>query len=193
MIEGGYSLTKDKTEKQILIEDSNIITELFGKFDENVKIIEDEFEVELVLRNGHLVIVGDNVSTEIVEKLIYNLMEIIYSQKRLNKQELRYTIELVKKGKEGQLKDLLNDVVCITASGKTIKPKTIGQKIYIDGIRKNDIVFGIGPAGTGKTYLAMAMAVTAFKNKEVNRIILTRPAVEAGESLGFCLAIYRKK
>jgi len=185
MIEGGYSLTKDKTEKQILIEDSNIITELFGKFDENVKIIEDEFEVELVLRNGHLVIVGDNVSTEIVEKLIYNLMEIIYSQKRLNKQELRYTIELVKKGKEGQLKDLLNDVVCITASGKTIKPKTIGQKIYIDGIRKNDIVFGIGPAGTGKTYLAMAMAVTAFKNKEVNRIILTRPAVEAGESLGF--------
>ncbi len=185
MIEGGYSLTKDKTEKQILIEDSNIITELFGKFDENVKIIEDKFEVELVLRNGHLVIVGDNVSTEIVEKLIYNLMEIIYSQKRLNKQELRYTIELVKKGKEGQLKDLLNDVVCITASGKTIKPKTIGQKIYIDGIRKNDIVFGIGPAGTGKTYLAMAMAVTAFKNKEVNRIILTRPAVEAGESLGF--------
>ena len=185
MIEGGYSLTKDKTEKQILIEDSNIITELFGKFDENVKIIEDEFEVELVLRNGHLVIVGDNVSTEIVEKLIYNLMEIIYSQKRLNKQELRYTIELVKKGKEGQLKDLLNDVVCITASGKTIKPKTIGQKIYIDSIRKNDIVFGIGPAGTGKTYLAMAMAVTAFKNKEVNRIILTRPAVEAGESLGF--------
>lgn len=185
MIEGGYSLTKDKTEKQILIEDSNIITELFGKFDENVKIIEDEFEVELVLRNGHLVIVGDNISTEIVEKLIYNLMEIIYSQKKLNKQELRYTIELVKKGKEGQLKDLLNDVVCITASGKTIKPKTIGQKIYIDSIRKNDIVFGIGPAGTGKTYLAMAMAVTAFKNKEVNRIILTRPAVEAGESLGF--------
>lgn len=185
MIEGGYSLTKDKTEKQILIEDSNIITELFGKFDENVKIIEDEFEVELVLRNGHLVIVGDNISTEIVEKLIYNLMEIIYSQKKLNKQELRYTIELVKKGKEEQLKDLLNDVVCITASGKTIKPKTIGQKIYIDSIRKNDIVFGIGPAGTGKTYLAMAMAVTAFKNKEVNRIILTRPAVEAGESLGF--------
>lgn len=178
-------MTKDKKERQILIDDNNLIYELFGKFDEKLKIIENEFKVELVLRNGHLVIVGDDNSTELVEKLIYKLIEIIYSQKRLNKQELRYTIELVKKGKEEQIDDLLNDVICITASGKTIKPKTIGQKIYIDSIRNNDIVFGIGPAGTGKTYLAMAMAVTAFKNKEVNRIILTRPAVEAGESLGF--------
>jgi Phosphate starvation-inducible protein PhoH, predicted ATPase len=88
-------------------------------------------------------------------------------------------------GEEEKIKDLLNEIICITASGKTIKPKTLGQKIYIESIKKNDIVFGIGPAGTGKTYLAMAMAVNAFKNKEVNRIILTRPAVEAGESLGF--------
>lgn len=178
-------MTADKVERQILMEDNNIISELFGRFDENLKIIEEEFQVDIVLRNSHLVIVGDDRSTELVEKLIYKLVEIIYAQGRLNKQELRYTIELVKRGKEEGIKDLLNDVICITASGKTIKPKTIGQKLYIDSIRNNDIVFGIGPAGTGKTYLAMAMAVTAFKNKEVNRIILTRPAVEAGESLGF--------
>lgn len=185
MIRGGYSLTKDKIERQISIEDNNLISELFGKYDENLKIIEEEFETELFLRDNMLVIVGDDSATELVEKLIYKLIEIINSQQRLTKQELRYTIELVRKGKEEQLKELLNEVVCITASGKTIKPKTIGQKMYIDSIRNNDIVFGIGPAGTGKTYLAMAMAVTAFKNKEVNRIVLTRPAVEAGESLGF--------
>lgn len=178
-------MTKDKIERQISIEDNNLISELFGKYDENLKIIEEEFETELFLRDNMLVIVGDDSSTELVEKLIYKLIEIINSQQRLTKQELRYTIELVRKGKEEQLKELLNEVVCITASGKTIKPKTIGQKMYIDSIRNNDIVFGIGPAGTGKTYLAMAMAVTAFKNKEVNRIVLTRPAVEAGESLGF--------
>jgi len=185
LIRGGYSLTKDKIERQISIEDNNLISELFGKYDENLKIIEEEFEAELFLRDNMLVIVGDDSATELVEKLIYKLIEIINSQQRLTKQELRYTIELVRKGKEEQLKELLNEVVCITASGKTIKPKTIGQKMYIDSIRNNDIVFGIGPAGTGKTYLAMAMAVTAFKNKEVNRIVLTRPAVEAGESLGF--------
>ncbi|HHV45671.1 MAG TPA: PhoH family protein [Tissierellia bacterium] len=167
------------------IDDINLISELFGKYDENLKVIEEEFQTEIFLRDNMLVVVGDNNSTELVEKLIYKLMEIINTQQRLTKQELRYTIELVKKGREEQLKELLNDVVCITASGKTIKPKTIGQKMYIDSIRNNDIVFGIGPAGTGKTYLAMAMAVTAFKNKEVNRIVLTRPAVEAGESLGF--------
>lgn len=185
MIRGGYGLTKDKVERQMSIDDINLISELFGKYDENLKVIEEEFQTEIFLRDNMLVVVGDNNSTELVEKLIYKLMEIINTQQRLTKQELRYTIELVKKGREEQLKELLNDVVCITASGKTIKPKTIGQKMYIDSIRNNDIVFGIGPAGTGKTYLAMAMAVTAFKNKEVNRIVLTRPAVEAGESLGF--------
>lgn len=178
-------MTKDKVERQMSIDDINLISELFGKYDENLKVIEEEFQTEIFLRDNMLVVVGDNNSTELVEKLIYKLMEIINTQQRLTKQELRYTIELVKKGREEQLKELLNDVVCITASGKTIKPKTIGQKMYIDSIRNNDIVFGIGPAGTGKTYLAMAMAVTAFKNKEVNRIVLTRPAVEAGESLGF--------
>ncbi len=111
-------------------------------------------------------------------------MEIIKVQNKLTKQELYYTIQLILKGKEEKVKDLLNDVVCITASGKSIKPKTLGQKKYLDKIKDNDLVFGIGPAGTGKTYLAMAMAVNAFKNKEVNRIILTRQLWKQGGEFG---------
>jgi len=178
-------LPADKKEKEIYIEDDFVITELFGRFDENIKIIEEEFPVEIVLRDGKLAIIGDEHTIQLVEKLIYKLIEIINTQNRLTKQALRYTIQLILKGQEEMLGDILNEIICITASGKSIKPKTVGQKLYIDSIRNNDIVFGIGPAGTGKTYLAMAMAVNAFKNKEVNRIILTRPAVEAGESLGF--------
>jgi len=178
-------LAKQKYERQILIEDSRIIAELFGKLDENVKIIEEELDIEIILREGKITLIGDELSTELGERLIEKLIEVIEIQKRFTKQELRYTIQLILEGKEEKVKDLLNDIVCITASGKSIKPKTLGQKRYVDGIKNNDIVFGIGPAGTGKTYLAMAMAVNAFKNKEVNRIILTRPAVEAGESLGF--------
>ena len=178
-------MAKQKHERQILIEDSRIIAELFGKLDENVKIIEEELDIEIILREGKITLIGDELSTELGERLIEKLIEVIEIQKRFTKQELRYTIQLILEGKEEKVKDLLNDIVCITASGKSIKPKTLGQKRYVDGIKNNDIVFGIGPAGTGKTYLAMAMAVNAFKNKEVNRIILTRPAVEAGESLGF--------
>jgi len=178
-------LTKDKKEKEIFVEDDFAISELFGRFDENIKIVEEEFGVEIILRDGKLAIIGEETSVQLVEKLIYKLMEIIKTQKILTKQAIRYSIQLVLSGEEEKIKELLNDIICITASGKTIKPKTLGQKRYIDSIRNNDIVFGIGPAGTGKTYLAMAMAVNAFKNKEVNRIILTRPAVEAGENLGF--------
>jgi phosphate starvation-inducible PhoH-like protein len=178
-------LAQDKKEKEIYIDDDYVITELFGKFDENIKIVEEEFPVEIVLRDGRLAIIGDDASVQLAEKLIYKLIEIINKQKRLTKQAIRYAIQLVLNGEEERLRELLDDIVCITASGKIIKPKTLGQKRYIDSIRNNDIVFGIGPAGTGKTYLAMAMAVNAFKNKEVNRIILTRPAVEAGEHLGF--------
>ena len=178
-------MAKDKFERQILIEDNQLISELFGKLDENVKIIEKELDIEIILREGKVTLIGDQLFTELGERLIEKLIEIIETQKRLTKQELRYTIQLILEGKEEKVKDLLNDIVCITASGKSIKPKTLGQKRYVDGIKNNDIVFGIGPAGTGKTYLAMAMAVNAFKNKEVNRIILTRPAVEAGENLGF--------
>ncbi|GFN34701.1 PhoH family protein [Tepidimicrobium xylanilyticum] len=172
-------------ERQVFVEDNQIISQIFGQLDENVNIIKKELGVELFLRDGSIVIKGEGFLAELGERLVNRLIEIIKSQRRLTKQELRYTIQLILEGKEEGIKDLLNDIICITASGKSIKPKTLGQKRYVDSIKRNDIVFGIGPAGTGKTYLAMAMAVNAFKNKEVNRIILTRPAVEAGESLGF--------
>lgn len=176
---------KEILEYSLGIEDNGIIPELFGNFDENIKIIEEEFDVEILLRGGMIKIIGEELSIKLVERLLYKLSDIVKKQKKLTKQELMYTIQLIYEGKEEKIQELLDETICITASGKAIKPKTLGQKRYIDAIKKKDIVFGIGPAGTGKTYLAMAMAVNAYKNKEVNRIILTRPAVEAGENLGF--------
>lgn len=172
-------------EKRILIENNNIMSEIFGELDENIKIIENELDVKVIVGDGEIKLLGSELSLIPAERLIYNLIDIIKVQNKLDKQDLRYTIKLINEGKDDQLRDLLNEVICITSTGKSIKAKTLGQKRYLDAIKKSDIVFGIGPAGTGKTYLAMAMAVQAFKNKQVNRIILTRPAVEAGENLGF--------
>ncbi len=172
-------------ENSIAIENTQIIREIFGDFDENINIIREELGVDIHIRNEDIQLYGEDIAVDLGKKLIYNLIEIIKKQKKLDKQDLRYSIQLLLNGKEEYVKELLKEVVCVTASGKSIKPKTIGQKRYLDAIKKNDIVFCIGPAGTGKTYLAMAMAVQALKNKEVNRLILTRPAVEAGESLGF--------
>ncbi|MDU5080564.1 PhoH family protein [uncultured Tissierella sp.] len=168
-----------------MIEDNEIIREIFGDFDENINIMKEELGINIAIRDGEIKLYGDRVSIDLGQKLIYNLIEIVRKQGKLDKQNLRYSIQLLLEGQGEYVKELLKDVVCVTVSGKSIKPKTLGQKRYLDSIKKNDIVFGIGPAGTGKTYLAMAMAVQSFKNKEVNRIILTRPAVEAGESLGF--------
>ncbi|MBF8982002.1 PhoH family protein [Lutibacter sp. B2] len=172
-------------EKRIVITEFVYIKELFGNFDEHIRIIEDKFNVNIVSRQGEIVIIGTNDKVEIVEKLLYKFMNILESGETLDGQKIKYTISLYEKGKENQIDQLLEGVICMNAKGKPIKAKTIGQKKYSDAIKNNDIVFGIGPAGTGKTYLAMAMAVNAFKNKKVGRIILTRPAVEAGESLGF--------
>lgn len=171
-------------EKSIAIENHQTINDIFGEFDANLDIIKRELNVDLVIRNGEIKLFGDSEAIIMGEKLLYYLIEIVQNYKRLDKQDLRYAIQLVLEGKEEKIKELLKEVICVTANGKSIKPKTLGQKRYVDSIRHNDIVFGVGPAGTGKTYLAMAMAVQAFKNKEVNRIILTRPAVEAGENLG---------
>jgi phosphate starvation-inducible PhoH-like protein len=178
-------LTNNIEENSIVIENNEITRELFGDLDENITIIKEELGINIAIRENEIKLYGDRVSIDLGESLIYNLIEIIKKQGKLDKQELRYSIKLLLEGQGEYVKELLNEVVCVTASGKSIKPKTIGQKKYLDAIKSNDIVFGIGPAGTGKTYLAMAMAVQAFKNKEVSRIILTRPAVEAGESLGF--------
>lgn len=172
-------------EKQILIENNNIMSEIFGDLDENIKIIENEMDIKVIIGDGLIKLLGNEINLIPAERLIYNLIDIIKVQKKLDKQDLRYAVKLILEGKDEQIKDLLNEVVCITSTGKSIKPKTLGQKRYLDAIKKSDIVFGIGPAGTGKTYLAVAMAAQAFKNKQVNRIILTRPAVEAGENLGF--------
>lgn len=183
----------DVEKRSIHFEDQDYTRELFGELDKNIKLIETTFNIDVVSRKDEIQIIGDKKTTLIVENLINKLVEIIKKQGKLTEQELLYTIELVMKGQEEQVSELLNDIIYITANGKPLKPKTLGQKRYINSIRNNDIVFGIGPAGTGKTYLAMAMAVKAFKNKQVDRIILTRPAVEAGENLGFLPGDLREK
>ena len=158
---------------------------LFGSFDENIKMIEREYSVDIVNRGGSLKITGEDVDVMKASKALQGLMMLINKGEQLTEQNVRYCISLVNEGNDDKLPSIASDCICITMSGKPVKPKTLGQKKYVDTINKNTIVFGVGPAGTGKTYLAVAMAVKAFRAKEVNRIILTRPAVEAGEKLGF--------
>lgn len=158
---------------------------LFGSFDENIRLIESEFSVTVLNRGSDLKISGEAENVVKATTAIERLLALINKGEALSDQNVRYVISLVKDGEEDKLMSLSGDCVCITSKGKPVKPKTLGQKKYVEAIRKNTIVLGAGPAGTGKTYLAVAMAVTAFRAKEVNRIILTRPAVEAGEKLGF--------
>lgn len=158
---------------------------LFGSFDENIKQIEKEFGVNILNRGSDLKVSGDVEAVAAAVRAIGGLLTLINKGESLNSQNVGYVISLVKDGSEDKLTEITGDCICITSSGKPVKPKTLGQKKYIESIKNNTIVFGVGPAGTGKTYLAVAMAVKAFRAKEVNRIILTRPAVEAGEKLGF--------
>ena len=158
---------------------------LFGDFDENIKLIERHYSVAVMNRGSEIRVSGEPEAVSSAARAIGGLLVLINKGETLNEQKIRYVIDLVGEGNENKLVTLSGDCICITANGKPIKPKTLGQKKYTDTIRQNTITFGIGPAGTGKTYLAVAMAVTAFRAKEVNRIILTRPAVEAGEKLGF--------
>ncbi len=158
---------------------------LFGSFDENIKQVEKEFSVTVISRGSELKVAGEAENVQKGVRAINGLLTLINRGESLSDQNVRYVLSLVNDGKEDKLEEMTADCVCISAKGKPIKPKTLGQKKYIENIRKNTITLGVGPAGTGKTYLAVAMAVTAFRAKEVNRIILTRPAVEAGEKLGF--------
>jgi phosphate starvation-inducible PhoH-like protein len=178
-------LTLTKEEGFIEINDDNTLKEIAGNLDANIRTIEEKMKVRLRIKDNAITVQGLPENVEMTKRLLDDLKYMIQKQNTLQEQDLNYAIDFIRSRKEGSLKELLDDVVCITASGKSIKPKTFGQKRYVDSMRKHDVVFGIGPAGTGKTYLAMAMAVQAFKNREVNRIILTRPAVEAGENLGF--------
>ncbi|MDK2877922.1 MAG: phosphate starvation-inducible protein PhoH [Thermoanaerobacteraceae bacterium] len=176
---------KNLAEARVTVDDINSLAFLFGNRDENIRFIEEAFKVRVLTRDGNITILGDADNVESVQKLFNQLMEVIRGGNQLTSADVKYFAGLVKDGEGEKITDLYDDVICYTHRGKPIKPKTIGQKLYVQAIKRNDVVFGIGPAGTGKTYLAMAMAVTAFKEKEVNRIILTRPAVEAGEKLGF--------
>ncbi|MFL8887560.1 PhoH family protein [Helcococcus kunzii] len=158
---------------------------LFGNLDKNIIFIENEFGIRIKVADGNLFIRGNKEMVELVNHLLDILVEMIDTRGYLTFEDVRYAVNMEKQNNSENIKNYLNDIVVTTYQGKPIRPKTIGQKKYIDIIRDNGVVIGIGPAGTGKTYLAMAMAIEAFKNKEVSRIILTRPAVEAGESLGF--------
>ncbi len=158
---------------------------IFGQFDEHIKLIERTLNVTLIARDGVLKILGNVFRTDQARRLFEQLLELSRRGNVITRQNVNYALSLLMEEKESALTEIDSDLICNTIQGRPIKPKTLGQKNYVDQIRKNMIVFGVGPAGTGKTYLAMAMAVTAFRNEEVSRIILTRPAIEAGEKLGF--------
>ena len=158
---------------------------IFGKLDSHVKILEKHLGVTLVFRDGTLKIVGNCSHVKKAEKIIGNLLELSVRGNQITEQEVNYALALSYEDKDDAMVEIDKDLICHTIFGKPVKPKTLGQKQYVDAIRNKMIVFGTGPAGTGKTYLAMAMAIDAFKKEEVGRIILTRPAIEAGEKLGF--------
>ena len=158
---------------------------IFGEYDAYAKILERSLHVSLLTREDEIRVIGEDGPVKRAVSVLQTLIGLAKRGTAITEQQVNYTISLSMDGKQDEVLAVDSDLICHTISGKPIKPKTIGQKKYVDSIRNNMIVFGTGPAGTGKTYLAMAMAITAFKNDEVNRIILTRPAIEAGEKLGF--------
>lgn len=172
-------------EQIINIDTTEHAVTLFGSFDENIKIIEKEYEVSATVRGSELKFTGEAENVSKAARTVSGLLQLINKGETLSEQNVRYVMSLVGEGNEDKLLNMSDDCICISSKGKPVKPKTLGQKKYVESIRKNTVIFGVGPAGTGKTYLAVAMAVKAFRAKEVNRIILTRPAVEAGEKLGF--------
>ncbi|MGN1110248.1 MAG: PhoH family protein [Oscillospiraceae bacterium] len=166
--------------------DLDMLRAVFGDFDRNINLIQKAFSVTIISRGSEVKITGDTESAVSKARKAVETLSGTYSREgAVTEQDVRYAIAMVNEGAEGEIASISGDCVCVSYSGKPIKPKTVGQKKYCDLIRKNTITFGVGPAGTGKTYLAVALAVTAFKQKQVQRIILTRPAVEAGEKLGF--------
>ena len=172
-------------EQRISIERMEQAVNIFGSFDENIRLLEKEFNVAVTNRDGELRINGEAEDVMHAAKAVQAMLTLSSRGEALGEQNVRYVIDMVRAGKEEQISGLAGDVLCISAKGRPVKPKTLGQKEYIQSVLKNTVTIGVGPAGTGKTYLAVAAAVQAFREKQVNRIILTRPAVEAGERLGF--------
>lgn len=165
--------------------DNKYIANIFGEFDEHIKKIEKEFNIKLINRGDDIKLTGDDKQVEESYSVIKELIRFSEKGEQITVQTVQYLIDLIKEGSQKDIDSGYDEFICMTVNGRPIKSKTIGQKKYINLIKNNNIVFGVGPAGTGKTYLAMAMAITAFKNNEVGRIIMTRPAIEAGEKLGF--------
>ena len=172
-------------EQRIGIERMEEAINLFGSFDENIRLLESEFAVQVVNRGGEIVISGEPENVMLAEKAVQALLTLSGKGENISDQHVRYVIGLVRSGQAERISELTQDVICITSKGRPVKPKTIGQKEYVHSIMDRTVTIGVGPAGTGKTYLAVAEAVAAFRAERVNRIILTRPAVEAGERLGF--------
>ncbi len=161
------------------------LIKIFGPFDENIKCICASFDVKVVVQDGQSSLLGEEKNVDLALKVVEKIKSFIYNGDSVDIGRINYLCDCAKANKLDEIDQLLNDVVAITSRGKPIKSKTVGQKKYVDLMKKNTITFGVGPAGTGKTYLAVALAVNAFKAKQVEKIILTRPAVEAGEKLGF--------
>ncbi len=174
------------THKTILIDNSNI-QNVFGQFDRNIRKVEKAFDVTYVYRGEELILTGDDRNIDKAMKVLNDIYAIAKKGNTITEQNVDYSISLVRDGSDNEVSELADrdDIICHTMAGRPIRPKTFGQKNYVEAIDNNMIIFGTGPAGTGKTYLAMAKAITAFKKGEVERIILTRPAIEAGEKLGF--------
>ena len=172
-------------EQTIQVDRIEDVISVFGSFDQNLRLIESEYGVHVTDRDAKIHITGEPEAVMEAQKALNGLLQLAAKGEEITEQNVRYIFQLVREGREQKIGELAGDVVCITAKGKPIKAKTIGQRSYLDAIEQNTITLGIGPAGTGKTYLAVAAAVAAFRERRINRIILTRPAVEAGERLGF--------
>ena len=172
-------------EKTMEVDRMEDVISVFGSFDQNLRMIETEYNVRVTDRDEQIHITGEAENVLYAEKAIAGLLSLAAKGEEIGEQNVRYIFRLVREGREQKIQELAGDVVCITAKGKPIKAKTLGQRAYLDAIEQNTITLGVGPAGTGKTYLAVAAAVSAFEKGEVERIVLTRPAVEAGEKLGF--------
>jgi phosphate starvation-inducible PhoH-like protein len=178
-------LTDERVERRIRMATNDEVAALFGNFDENLKTLESELDVSIAPRESDLVITGQAQGVELAAEVIDKLGVMLKNNERVDKGRIRYAIELAREGNADLITEIMTDVLIVTHRGKQVKCKTVGQKKLVNAVRANTMVFAVGPAGTGKTYLAMAMAVVALKNKDVSRIVLTRPAVEAGEKLGF--------